>query len=897
MRGLAWIAIAVIILQASAVYAVEESWDTVTRSGELVTEVELTSSIEIKKDGNDPSIERLNLNLSLIPRNDGLQSVRSTDTNPTASVQEGLVLFQWDDPGFGIKTYSVESEVVTRNDFVPVTGKVAFPVTGIGEELKPFILNSSTIDSNEPEIIALANSLAEGEDDLFVVVYKLAEWNNRNIEYNLSTLTSEVTKPASWVLQNRIGVCDELTNLFIALNRALGIPARYVYGISYTTSELFTESWGFHGWAEVYFPGHGWIPFDPTYGQYGAVDAGHIKLRSSVDASEYGIRYYWRGRDVMVEADSLDVEVTLTEASGEVSPTIELSSQVLKNPVTFGSYNVEEVVITNLKDHYVVAELRHWTTTGLEFLGERKRAVLLEPGEVKREYFIFRVSEDLNQGYIWTFPLTVKSLYAAAETEFKVRSGGGNLSLEEVNSLIAGKQEEQKENREEEIIQHGNLTLDCVADRNEIYVYEDANVTCTANNTGNAALENLSFCHRECRNFSLQINGSREFTFLTDFSAPGNNTAEAAVEGNASGSAAVEIKVLDEPAIAISRVSHPRKVTPDELYEISFTAEKSSTSVPLNVTFSIETAELTFSYDRLENEEEITAGMNASELSEGKNTLTIVAEFKDKNGKSYVERESRDIEVGAEDRRETRRDTRPATKTSGRRTINSNPEEVTGPAAEEEIADSRNLTLDCVADRNEIYVYEDANVTCTANNTGNVTLENLSFCHGQCETFSLGTAGSREFAFLTDFNASGTKAVEARVEGDAFSSSAVEIKVLDEPAINITEISHPEKVASDEFYEISFMAKRTSDSIPLDVNVTIQPTDVVFIYKNLKNDAKMIAEMTSAELQDGKNTLTIVAKFKDKNEKEYVQKKDIVIEKEVPGLWEKIRGFFAGIFG
>ena len=662
MRGLAWIAIAVIILQASAVYAVEESWDTVTRSGELVTEVELTSSIEIKKDGNDPSIERLNLNLSLIPRNDGLQSVRSTDTNPTASVQEGLVLFQWDDPGFGIKTYSVESEVVTRNDFVPVTGKVAFPVTGIGEELKPFILNSSTIDSNEPEIIALANSLAEGEDDLFVVVYKLAEWNNRNIEYNLSTLTSEVTKPASWVLQNRIGVCDELTNLFIALNRALGIPARYVYGISYTTSELFTESWGFHGWAEVYFPGHGWIPFDPTYGQYGAVDAGHIKLRSSVDTSEYGIRYYWRGRDVMVEADSLDVEVTLTEASGEVSPTIELSSQVLKNPVTFGSYNVEEVVITNLKDHYVVAELRHWTTTGLEFLGERKRAVLLEPGEVKREYFIFRVSEDLNQGYIWTFPLTVKSLYAAAETEFKVRSGGENLSLEEVNSLIAGKQEEQKENREEEIIQHGNLTLDCVADRNEIYVYEDANVTCTANNTGN------------------------------------------------------------------------------------------------------------------------------------------------------------------------------------------------------------------------------------------VTLENLSFCHGQCETFSLGTAGSREFTFMTDFNASGTKAVEARVEGDAFSSSATEIKVLDDPAINITGISHPEKVASDEFYEISFMAKRTSDSIPLDVNVTIQPTDVVFIYKNLKNDAKMIAEMTSAELQDGKNTLTIVAKFKDKNEKEYVQKKDIVIEKEVPGLWEKIRGFFAGIF-
>ena len=55
--------------------------------------------------------------------------------------------------------------------------------------------------------------------------------------------------------------------------------------------------------------------------------------------------------------------------------------------------------------------------------------------------------------------------------------------------------------------------------------------------------------------------------------------------------------------------------------------------------------------------------------------------------------------------------------------------------------------------------------------------------------------------------------------------------------------------------------------------------------------------MNASELSEGKNTLTIVAEFKDKNGKEYVQKKDIVIEKGVPGLWEKIRGFFAGIFG
>ena len=229
-----------IIMQASAVYAVEESWETITTSEKLVTQVDLVSSFQIKRDGSSPTIEKLRLNLTLIPRNDALQEVISINTDPSARVEEGIVSFQWDDPDFGKRSYSVESEVITRNDFIPVTRKVAFPVTGVGEGLEAFTQSSSIIDSYDPEIIALASSLAEGEDDLFVVVYKLAEWSNRNIQYNLSTLTAEVTKPASWVLQNRIGVCDELTNLFIALNRALGIPARYVYGISYTNSELFT---------------------------------------------------------------------------------------------------------------------------------------------------------------------------------------------------------------------------------------------------------------------------------------------------------------------------------------------------------------------------------------------------------------------------------------------------------------------------------------------------------------------------------------------------------------------------------------------------------------------------------------------------------------------------------
>ena len=73
-----------------------------------------------------------------------------------------------------------------------------------------------------------------------------------------------MTEPATWVYDNRQGVCDELTGLFISMLRELGIPARFVSGVSYTNLPEFAKPWGGHGWAEVWFPDVGWVPFDVT---------------------------------------------------------------------------------------------------------------------------------------------------------------------------------------------------------------------------------------------------------------------------------------------------------------------------------------------------------------------------------------------------------------------------------------------------------------------------------------------------------------------------------------------------------------------------------------------------------------------------------------------------------
>ena len=80
--------------------------------------------------------------------------------------------------------------------------------------------------------------------------------------------------------------------------RSLGIPARFSSGISYSTSDLFPEPWQPHGWAEVYFPGVGWVSFDITFGEYGYIDVTHIKLRDGFDPTEPATKFEWLAEDV-----------------------------------------------------------------------------------------------------------------------------------------------------------------------------------------------------------------------------------------------------------------------------------------------------------------------------------------------------------------------------------------------------------------------------------------------------------------------------------------------------------------------------------------------------------------------------------------------------------------------
>ena len=70
------------------------------------------------------------------------------------------------------------------------------------------------------------------------------------------------------------GIAPSTTLLFVALARALDIPAREVSGVMYMGEGQ--PAFGWHAWAEIH-DGHQWISIDPTWDE-SYVDATHLAI-------------------------------------------------------------------------------------------------------------------------------------------------------------------------------------------------------------------------------------------------------------------------------------------------------------------------------------------------------------------------------------------------------------------------------------------------------------------------------------------------------------------------------------------------------------------------------------------------------------------------------------------
>jgi transglutaminase-like putative cysteine protease len=178
----------------------------------------------------------------------------------------------------------VEGEVETQDSHGVVRGTI--------EHFPPSLfLRTTPLTAPDAAISAFARDVgAGGGADALGLLHALLARVHQEIAFDTDPTHAATTAAEAFAL--RRGVCQDLTHVFIAAAREIGVPARYVSGYFHRADGVVRQDAG-HAWAEAHVPDFGWVAFDPANGIC-ATDA-HIRVAVGLDylgaAPVRGTRY------------------------------------------------------------------------------------------------------------------------------------------------------------------------------------------------------------------------------------------------------------------------------------------------------------------------------------------------------------------------------------------------------------------------------------------------------------------------------------------------------------------------------------------------------------------------------------------------------------------------------
>tara|TARA_B100000315_G_C14588857_1_gene594633 strand:+ start:1320 stop:3254 length:1935 start_codon:yes stop_codon:yes gene_type:complete len=573
-------------------------------------------------------VDTVDIQLFLFPTADERSRLLSFSATPDAKEQDDHLQFSWRKPGTEV-SFKVEAVTETNGRFVQVKEKIGFPLSTIPDEIKPFLEPGEIIDSKNTKVIEKANSLASGENDAYEVTYKIGKWIQDNVDYSLDSLTVDASQKASWVIDTRRGVCDEITSLFIAMLRAVGIPAKFISGMAYTDFNKIND-FGPHAWAEVYYPNIGWVPFDITYGEYGFVDAPHIKLKENIDADAVSTKFKWKGRNIDAETGELDIQNEILSTGNMLPTLLEVRASAFKKAIGFGSFNLIEAKVKNPNNFYVITDLSLTQNENIEYLDNFRKVIFLKPNEEKRFFWTLKVSGGLSSGFIYTIPIRAYTTRNASSTiAFEVTSNNPNYGLTEMSSY-----KKKHESKDDQVSITG-LSLECASNQESIGLGEELSVSCTIKNLGNAPQENIEVCLDDCQGVSIGIGQEQSVVLSKKLDEIGEKTITVTA-GNVQDD--VHVVVFDKPSVTITNPQFPKEVEFGQEFQLKFDLRKVSFADLHDVRIIIKHAsENVYSVENLQETITMDLGMKGSDIVDDKVTVTV--EFKDATGNSFTHEE------------------------------------------------------------------------------------------------------------------------------------------------------------------------------------------------------------------------------------------------------------------
>jgi transglutaminase-like putative cysteine protease len=148
----------------------------------------------------------------------------------------------------------------------------------------------------DPRIPRLAGQVTGSASNDYDKAVALESYLKTHYGYTLQLPTSPVADPlANFLFERKQGHCEYFASSMAVMLRTLRIPARVVNGFrsdefNDLTSSYVVRAKNAHAWVEAYFPGYGWVTFDPTPGGAIATPKGWDRAMLYLDAAES----FWR---------------------------------------------------------------------------------------------------------------------------------------------------------------------------------------------------------------------------------------------------------------------------------------------------------------------------------------------------------------------------------------------------------------------------------------------------------------------------------------------------------------------------------------------------------------------------------------------------------------------------
>ncbi len=229
---------------------------------------------------------------------------------------------------------------------------------------------------NNPKISDLAKTLK--------TPYAIYQYVVKTLNYDFSRVQTDSPRLGALQALNNPGsaVCLEFSDLFIALSRAAGIPAREVEGYAYSSNSrerpLSLIEDVLHAWPEYYdFDKKTWVMVDPTWGNttggvdyFNTLDFDHIAFVVKGEASDYPIPA--GGYKLLTEKATKDVDVQIgsdfiQNSTNKLNAAAQIPDTLIAGLPTDGFIKVTNIGQTFIPEQTVMVSANYLEPAGQNF--------------------------------------------------------------------------------------------------------------------------------------------------------------------------------------------------------------------------------------------------------------------------------------------------------------------------------------------------------------------------------------------------------------------------------------------------------------------------------------------------------------------------------------------------